>query len=185
MTGVQTCALPIYEPVTFKLLLNHTFEFSPDEKMLITGKTSPNVWCFVVLEGNVIKADDCVVDYEFSGFIQGSSARCEIQGTSTALINIKGECMELKPSDDKDATEAQIYLTIIEGQNPDADLGSLIDCPGYSNPFLSFYPSSSSVLTFNIQDKGSTDTDSGLDFSGLFDYEKSWTLIPVGLFFGP
>ncbi len=75
------------ESVHFKLLLNHTFEFSPDEKMLITGNTSEGVWCFVLLNGNVIEADDCVVDYEFSGYIQGSDARCDIQGASTALIS--------------------------------------------------------------------------------------------------
>jgi hypothetical protein len=173
------------EPVTFKLLLDHTFEFSPDERMYITGNTSPGVWCLVVLNGNVIEADDCVVDYEFSGFIQGSGGRCEIQGASTALIEIEGECMELPPSDDEDATEAQIYLTITEGQDPDADLGGVINCPGYSNTFLSFYPTSFSVMSFNIQENGSTDDDSGLDFSGLFDFDKSWTLLPVGYPFGP
>ncbi|MGD8823262.1 MAG: hypothetical protein PVG63_09195, partial [Anaerolineales bacterium] len=173
------------EPVTFKLMLNHTFEFSPDDRMYITGSTSPNAWCLVVLNGNVIEADDCVVDYEFSGFIQGSDARCEIEGASTALIDIEGECLELRSGDDEDAAEAQIYLIITEGQDPDADLGSVINCPNYSNPFLSFYPASLSVMSFNIQQNGSTDYDSDLDFSGLFDYDKSWTLIPIGYPFEP
>jgi hypothetical protein len=176
------------EPVTFKLLLNHTFNFSPGrdtEKMLITGNTSPDVWCFVLLNGNVIEADDCVVDYEFSGFIQGSDAKCDIQGASTALIEIEGECMALEPSDDENAPVAEIYLTITEGQNPDADPGSVITCPGYSNIFHSFYPTSFSVTSFNIQDQGSTDKDNGVDFSKQFEFSKSWTLIPVGGPFGP
>jgi hypothetical protein len=176
------------EPVTFKLLLDHTFDFSPGrdtEKMLITGNTSPDAWCFVLLNGNVIQADDCVVDYEFSGFIQGSDAKCDIQGASTALIEIEGECMALEPSDDENAPVAEIYLTITEGQNPDADPGSVINCPGYSNIFHSFYPTSFSVTSFNIQDQGSTDKDNGVDFSKQFEFNKSWTLIPVGYPFGP
>ena len=173
------------EPVTFKLLLNHTFEFSPDEKMVITGNTSPDVWCLVLLNGNVIEADDCVVDYEFSGFIQGSDAKCDIQGASTALISIEGECMDAKPSASENDPVAEIYLSIIEGQDPDADLGSVINCPGFSSPYLSFYPASFSLMTFTIQDKGSTDYDSDLDFTGFFDYDKSWTLLPVGLYDTP
>ncbi len=165
-----TC--PHETPVTFKLELNHTFEFSPDEKMLITGNTSEGVWCFVVLNGNHIEADECVVDYEFSGYIQGSDARCDIQGASTALIEIEGECM--------DGNVAEIYLAITEGQNPDADLGGVINCPGFSSPYGSFYPATFSPMAFGIQENGSTDNDSGLDFSGLYDYDKSWTLIPVG-----
>jgi hypothetical protein len=176
------------EPVTFKLQLNHTFNFSPGrdtEKMLVTGNTSPGAWCFVLLNGNVIEADDCVVDYEFSGYIQGSDAKCDIQGASTALIEIEGECMARKPSDDENAPVAEIYLTITEGQDPDADLGSVINCPDYSNVFLSFYPTSFSVMSFNIQDKGSTDQDNGTDFSKQYEFNKSWTLIPVGGPFEP
>jgi len=170
----------------YKLLLNHSFEFSPDEKMVITGNTSPGAGCFLIFNGNVLEADECVVDYEFSGYIQGSDARCDIQGASTALIEIEGECWDTKSTDDENEFVAQVHLTIIEGQNPDADLGGMINCPGYSNIFLSFYPATFSDSTFFfIQDNGSTVNDSGLDFTTFFDYDKSWTLIPATLFLEP
>ena len=172
------------EPVTFKLELNHTFEFSPEERMVVTGNTSAGAWCFVVLNGNVIEADDCVVDYEYSGFIQGSDAKCDIQGSSTALISIEGECLDIKSTGDENDPVAEIYLTITEGQDP-AGLGGALNCPGFSTPYLSFYPGTFSVMTFSIAKNGASDNDSGTDFSGLFDYDKSWTLIPVGYPFGP
>ena len=168
----------------YRLLLNHSFEFSPDEKMVITGNTTPGAGCFMIFNGNVLKAEKCVVDYEFSGYIQGSDARCDIQGASTALIEIEGKCWDAKSMPDEIEFVAQVHLTIIEGQNPDADLGGVINCPGYSNLFLSFYPPTVYVTTFAIQDKGSTAYDSGLDFTTFFDYEKSWTLIPATLFQG-
>jgi len=173
------------EPVMFKLELNHSFEFSPEERMHVTGNTATGAWCYVELNGNVIKADDCVVDYEFSGYIQGSDAKCDIQGASTALISIEGECLDVKSTGDENDPVAEVYLTIIEGQDPDADLGGVINCPGYSNAFLSFYPATFSVMTFGIVENGASDNDSGLDFSGLFEFNKSWTLIPVGYPFGP
>ena len=172
------------EPVTFKLGFNHTFEFSPEERMVVNGNTSAGAWCLVVLNGNVIEADDCIIDFEFSGFIQGSDAKCDIQGASTALISIEGECLDRKSTGDDNDPVAEIYLTIIEGQNPDADLGGVINCPGYSNSFLSFYPATISLMTFGIVENGASDHDSGLDFSGLYDYDKTWSLIPVGYPFG-
>jgi len=172
------------EPVTFKLEFNHTFEFSPEERMHVTGNTSAGAWCLVVLNGNVIEADDCIIDYEFSGFIQGSDAKCDIQGASTALISIEGECLDRKSTGDENDPVAEIYLTITEGQDPDADLGGVINCPGYSNSFLSFYPATFSLMTFGIVENGASDNDSGLDFSGLYDYDKTWSLIPVGYPFG-
>jgi hypothetical protein len=168
------------EPVTFKLELSHTFEFSPEERMHITGNTSAGAWCLVILNGNVIEADDCVVDYEFSGYVQGSDAKCDIQGASTALIEIEGECLDVKSTGDENDPVAEVYLTIIEGQDPDADLGGVINCPGYSNVFPSFYPATFSVMTFGIAENGASDNDSGTDFSGLFEFSKSWTLTPVG-----
>jgi len=174
------------ETISFKLALNHTFEFSPDERMVVTGNTTSSSWCIVTLKDNVIEADECVVDYEFSGYIQGSDARCDIQGASTALIEIEGECWDTKSTDDETEFVARVLLTIIEGQNPDADLGGVINCPGYSNVFLSFYPATFSVSRgFFIQDNGSTAYDSGLDFTTFFDYDKSWTLIPATIFSEP
>jgi hypothetical protein len=172
------------EPVTFKLEFNHTFEFSPEDRMVVNGNTSAGAWCLVVLNGNVIEADDCVIDYEFSGYIQGSDAKCDIQGASTALIEIEGECWDTKSTDEETEFVAAVNLRIIEGQNPDADLGGVLNCPGYSNAFLSFYPATLSHMTFGIAEDGASDSDSGLDFSGLFDYDKTWSLIPVGYPFG-
>ncbi|MFA9403450.1 MAG: hypothetical protein ACERKY_10345 [Anaerolineales bacterium] len=170
----------------YKLLLNHSFEFSPDEKMVITGNTSPGAGCPLILIGNVLTADECVVDYEFSGYIQGSDARCDIEGASTALIEIEGKCWDAKSMPDEIEYVAQVHLTIIEGQNPDADLGGVINCPGYSNLFLSFYPATLTDSTFfKIQKDGYTANDSGLDFTTFFDYDKSWTLIPATLFLDP
>jgi len=105
------------EPVVFKLQLNHTFDFSPGRdtaKMLVKGHTTPDAWCLVTLYGTVIKADDCLVGYKYDGFIQGSDGKCNIQGESTALISIEGECAPGVPGALETVGVAEIYLTIIE-----------------------------------------------------------------------
>jgi len=170
------------EPIVYKLQLNHTFDFSPGRdtaKMLISGHTTPDAWCLVTLNGNVIEADDCIVDYEYSGYIQGSE-RCDVKGASTALISIEGECMDMKPTNNEKDLVAEIYLTITEGQDPDAGLSGTITCPGSSYAYIGFYPPTFSVMSFSIADQGITDNDSDMDFSGQFEFDKSWTLIPAG-----
>lgn len=170
------------EPIVYKLQFNHTFDFSPGRdtaKMLINGHTTPNAWCLVTLNGNVIEADDCLVDYEYSGYIQGSE-RCDVKGASTALISIEGECMDMKPTNNEKDLVAEIYLTITEGQDPDAGLSGTITCPGSSYAYIGFYPPTFSVMSFSIAENGVSDNDSGTDFSGQFEFNKSWTLIPAG-----
>ena len=176
------------EPVVFKLQLNHTFDFSPDrntEKMLINGYTTPDAWCLVVLNGKVIEADDCLVGYKYNGFIQGSDGKCDVQGESTALISIEGECAPGVPNALETAGVAEIYLTITETGNPEADISGAVNCPGFSSAYLGFYPPSFSVMSFGIEDKGSSDFDSGPDLTGQFEFDKSWTLIPTGYPFEP
>lgn len=176
------------EPVVFKLQLKHTFDFSPGrdkEKMLVKGYTTPDAWCLVTLHGTVIKADDCLVGYKYNGFIQGSDGKCNIQGESTALISIEGECAPGVPNALETAGVAEIYLTIIETGNPDADVSGTFTCPDFSDAYLGFYPPSFSVMSFGIEDIGSSDFDSDQDITGQFEFDKSWTLIPVGYPFEP
>ncbi len=177
------------EPVVFKLQLKHTFDFSPGrdtEKMLVKGNTTPDAWCLVTLHGTVIKADDCLVGYKYKGFIQGSGGKkCNIEGESTALISIEGECAPGVPNALETVGVAEIYLTIIETGDPAADVSGAFTCPGFSDAYLGFYPPSFSVLSFGIEDIGSSDFDSDLDITGMFEFDKSWTLIPVGYPFEP
>ena len=176
------------EPVVFKLQLKHTFDFSPGrdtEKMLVKGNTTPDAWCLVTLHGTVIKADDCLVGYKYNGFIQGSDGKCSVQGESTALISIEGECAPGVPNALEIAGVAEIYLTITETGNPEADLSGALNCPGFSSAYLGFYPPSFSVMSFSIMDKGSSDFDNGPDLTGQFEFNKSWTLIPTGYPFDP
>ena len=176
------------EPVVFKLQLKHTFDFSPGRdtaKMLISGHTTEDAWCLVVLRGTVIEADDCLVGYKYNGFVQTSDGKCDIQGESTALISIEGECAPGVPNALETAGVAEIYLTITETGNPDADVSGTFTCPDFSDAYLGFYPPSFSVMSFGIEDIGSSDFDSDLDITGQFEFDKSWTLIPVGYPFEP
>lgn len=160
----------------FKLQLNHTFNFSPGretEKMLVEGRTLPNAWCFVTLNGKEIEPEECLVDYEYNGFIQGSDGKCAIQGASTALITIEGNC-----GNAGDDETPQVYLEITEIQNPDADLSGALNCPGFSSAYIGFYPPSSSIVSFPIQERGASASDSS-DMTGQFEMHKTWTLIPA------
>jgi len=173
------------EVVDFKLQLNHTFDFSPNrdtEKMLVSGHTSPDVWCLVTLKGKTIEADDCIVDYEYSGFIQGSDGKCDIQGASTALISIEGECMEGVDGSEI-AGVAEVYLQITETQDPDADVSGAMNCPGFSSAYIGFYPPSFSVMNFVMEQGGASDSDN-MDMTGQYEMNKTWTLIPVGFLSG-
>jgi hypothetical protein len=163
----------------YKLQLNHTFDFSPNrqtDQMQVTGHTSENAWCLVNVDGIKVEAEDCIVDFDFNGFVQGDDGKCDILGSSTALISIDGECMPGV----KGAEFAEIYLTITETGNPDAMGGGTLDCPNYSGPYIGFYPPSFYIATFLVTDTPDYDTDNGPDLTGQFEYQKKYTLIPTG-----
>jgi hypothetical protein len=170
------------ETTYFKLELGHSFSFSPGgnkELMQVTGSTTGDAWCLVSVEGNRVNAEPCIVGYEYSGFLQTDAGQCDITGTSTALVEIEGECALVDPDATGDKGVAEITLAITETQDPDAGLGGAMNCPEASQPYMGFYPPTFSVMTFLIDDNGSTDTDADdSDISGQFSYQKSWTLTP-------
>lgn len=168
------------EGMVYKLQFNHSWEFKPagqGELMTVSGHTAPNAWCLVSSRGATVEAEPCVIDYQYSGFIQGSDGKCSIEGASTALIEFEGECLEA-PADGDGV--AELYLTIIETQDPDADLSGALNCKNYSGPYLGFYPPTHSTMNFAITRMGSTQTDN-IDLTGQFEFSKSWTLIPSSM----
>lgn len=182
--GLGPVAIACPEDQVYKLQFNHTWEFKPagqGELMTVTGHTSSNAWCLISSSGTKVVAEDCLIDYEYSGFMQTSDGKCDIQGASDALISFEGEC--LQPTTGGDDL-AEIYLTIMEGPNPDADLSGALNCKDYSGPYIGFYPPSHSTMNFLIKDGGATQTDN-IDLTGQFDFTKSWTLIPAGLSTSP
>ncbi len=175
---------PEGQTAVFKLQFNHTWEFKPSgqgELMTVKGHTTPDAWCLINVTGTKVEAEDCVIGYEYSGFLQTSDGQCDIQGASTALVEFEGECMPPTPGGDD---VAEIYLTITEGQDPDADLSGALNCRDYSGPYMGFYPPSFSVMSFLIQQGGSIQTDD-MDETGQFDFSKQWMLIPSGFPFPP
>lgn len=165
----------------YKLQLNHTFTFSPGgnkELMQVTGHTTPDAWCLISINGETVQADPCIVGYEYNGWIQGSDGKCDITGTSTALLEFDGECHMTDPETGKQEGVAEVLLGITEVQDPDADLGGALNCPRASAPYMGFYPPTFSVMSFLIQEGGASDVDSDTDFAGQFEYQKSWTLMP-------
>jgi len=168
------------EEVVYKLQFNHNWEFKPagqGELMTVTGHTTPDAWCLVYSKGTTIEAEPCLIGYQYSGFIQGSDGKCSIEGASTALIEFEGQCMQPSASG---GDVAELYLTIIETQDPDADLSGALNCKNYSGPYLGFYPPSHSTMNFAITKGGSTQTDN-IDLTGQFTFNKTWTLIPSSM----
>ena len=168
-------------PLPYKLELSHTFDFSPNretEKMQVKGHTTQDAWCVLTVEGTKVHADDCVVGFDYHGFVQGSDGKCDISGSSTALISIEGECMPA--AEGQEGPLAEIYLAITEIGDPDADLSGALNCPGHSSAFIGFYPPSFSVMSFPISDSPYSDSDPGPDRTGQFEYTKTYTLIPAG-----
>jgi hypothetical protein len=166
-------------PLAYKLQLNHTFDFSPNrqtEMMQVTGRTSSDAWCLVIVDGTKVEADDCIVDYNYSGFIQGSDGKCDVSGSSTALISIEGECMPGV----KGSEFAEIYLEITESENPDGDISGALNCPGHSSTYIGFFPPSYFIATFPVTDTTSYDTDNGPDLTGQFEFNKHYEFTPSG-----
>jgi len=163
--------------IPYKLQLNHTFDFSPNrqtELMQVSGKTTSDAWCLVFISGTSVQADDCLVGYDYSGYIQGSDGKCDVSGSSTALISIEGECMPGVQGSEF----AEIYLTITETENPDGDISGALNCPGHSGAYIGFYPPSFFIATFPVADTASYDTDPGPDLTGQFEYSKKYILTP-------
>ena len=166
-------------PLAYKLQLNHTFDFSPNrqtEMMQIKGSTTADAWCLVIVDGKKVEADDCVVGYNYSGFIQGSDGKCDVSGSSTALISIEGECMPGV----KGSEFAEIYLEITESENPDGDVSGALNCPGHSSTYIGFYPPTYFIATFPVTDTAAYDTDPGPDLTGQFEFSKHYVLTPSG-----
>ncbi len=166
-------------PLAYKLQLNHTFDFSPNrqtETMQIKGNTSGDAWCLVVVDGTKVEAEDCVVDYTYSGFIQGSDGKCDVSGSSTALISIQGECMPGVQGSEF----AEIYLEITESENPDGDVSGSLNCPGHAGTYIGFYPPTYFIATFPVTDQPSYDTDPGPDLTGQFEFSKNYVFTPSG-----
>ncbi len=166
------------ESAVFKLEFNHSWEFKPagqGDLMTITGNTTPDAWCLIYVEGTRVEAEDCLIGYEYSGFLQTDDGKCDIQGASTALIEFEGECMDVEGQDEG---VAEIYLVITEGPDPDADLSGALNCKHYSGPYPGFYPPSFSVMSFAIESQGSSQTDT-MDETGQFTFTKQWRLIPA------
>lgn len=165
------------QDIVYKLQLNHQFDYSPNRQtdlMQVTGRTSENAWCLVTIAGAKVSADDCIVDYDFDGFMQTDEGKCSITGSSTALISIKGECL---PS--QHGEPPTIFLEITETADPDGVAGGNIDCPGYSGPYLGFYAPSYYIADFPVSDDPTADSTIGPDPGGQFEYLKQYTLIPV------
>ena len=168
------------EGMVYKLQFNHSWEFKPagqGELMTVTGHTTPDAWCLVYSKGATVEAEPCVIGYQYSGFIQTSDGKCSIEGASTALIEFEGECMQAPANSDG---VAELYLTIIETQDPDGDLSGALNCKDYTGPYLGFYPPSHSTMNFAITRGGSTQTDN-IDLTGQFNFSKSWTLTPSSM----
>jgi len=166
-------------PLAYKLQLNHTFDFSPNrqtEIMQIKGGTTTDAWCLVIVDGTKVEADDCLVGYDYNGFIQGSDGKCDVSGSSTALISIEGECMPGV----KGSEFAEIYLEITESENPDGDVSGALNCPGHSGAYIGFYPPTYFIATFPVTDKPSYDTDPGPDLTGQFEFSKNYVFSPSG-----
>lgn len=170
------------ETTYFKLQPSHSFSFSPGgdkELMQVSGSTTGEAWCLIAVTGNRIEAEPCIIGYQYSGWLQTDAGQCDISGTSTALVEIEGECALTDPDASGDEGVAEVTLAITETQDPDASLDGAMNCPGVSQPYMGFYPPTFSVMTFMIDDKGSSDSDvNDSDISGQFSYQKSWTLIP-------
>ncbi|MGD2058728.1 MAG: hypothetical protein PVF85_09495 [Anaerolineales bacterium] len=170
------------ETTYFRLQLNHNFTFSPGgnkELMQVSGNTLGSSWCLVAVTGAKVKAEPCLVDYEYHGWVQTDGGKCDITGTSTALVEIEGDCALSDPDASGDEGVAEVMLAITEGPDPDADLSGAMNCPNISQPYMGFYPPTFSVMSFLIDDQGSTDVDiDESDISGQFSYHKSWTLTP-------
>lgn len=181
VTGPVALACP-GETTFFRLQLNHTFTFSPGgekELMQVSGNTLGSSWCLVAVKGAKVEAEPCLVDYEYHGWIQTDAGKCDITGTSTAMVEVEGDCALSDPDASGDEGVAEVMLAITEGPDPDADLSGAMNCPGVSQPYMGFYPPTFSVMSFLIDDQGSTDVDiDESDISGQFSYHKSWTLTP-------
>jgi hypothetical protein len=166
----------------FKLQLKHSFSFSPGgnkELMQVTGNTTGDAWCLIAVQGNRVEAEPCIVGYQYSGWLETDAGKCDISGSSTAFVEVEGDCAVVDPDASGDEGVAEVTLAITEGQDPDADLSGAMNCPGVSQPYMGFYPPTFSVMTFLIDDGGSTDTDvDDSDISGQFSYQKSWTMTP-------
>lgn len=178
--GLGPVAIACPEDQVYKLQFNHSWEFKPagqGELMTVTGHTTPDAWCLISSRGTSVKAEPCLIGYQYSGFIQTSDGRCSLEGASTALIEFEGECMQPPARGDG---VAEIYLTIMEGQDPDADLNGALNCKNYSGLYLGFYPPTHSTMNFAITSGGSTQTDN-IDLTGQFEFNKSWTLIPSSM----
>ncbi|MCJ7823638.1 MAG: hypothetical protein MUP44_01930 [Anaerolineales bacterium] len=165
------------QEIPYKLQFNHTFDFSPNrqtEIMRVTGQTTADAWCLVFISGTSVQADDCIVGYDYTGYIQGSDAKCDVSGSSTALISIEGECMPGVQGSEF----AEIYLTIMETENPDGDISGALNCPGHSGTYIGFYPPTFFIATFPVTDTAAYDTDPGPDLTGQFEFSKNYSLTP-------
>lgn len=163
------------EPMEINMFLHHTWNFAPNrqtEMMSADGRTGTLADCSLVVHRDKVSMEDCVIPFDNSGYLESDQGRCNINAHGFALISLEdGFC--------KDGV---ITLTFSEILDSDQGYGGTLNCPGFSSPYIPFYPPSLTTREFHIQQGGMSATETmDPDLSGQFRYSKEWTLVSEDL----
>jgi len=158
------------EPMAMSLILNHTWDFSPNrdlEMMKVDGKTAPFVSCPLSVHGSKVTMEDCYFPFTSTGFVNTDAGPCDITASGDAVLSVEGAYCE----------DGKVTLTIIETIDTNVETSGAMNCPNKSQPYIPFYPFSGTTRTFAIVVGGFEQSeDMNPDLSNQFQYHKEWVL---------
>ena len=158
------------EPMAMNLILNHTWDFSPNrdlEKMRVDGSTGAYVSCPLTVHKDQVTMKDCYFPVTNTGYVNTDAGPCDIQATGGAVLSLdSGSC-----------EDGVVTLLVTEMVNADVGLSGAMNCPKSSQPYFAFYPPSINSLEFPIGPSPAYQTEvMDPDLTNQYRYHKEWSL---------
>jgi len=158
------------EPMAMNLILNHTWDFSPNrdvDKMIVNGSTGAYVSCPLTVHKGQVSMEDCYFPVTNTGHINTDSGPCDIEATGGAILSLDAGSCE----------DGIVTLLITEMVDADVGLSGAMNCPKTSQPYFAFYPPSFNSLEFPIGASPAYQTEvMDPDLTNQFRYHKEWSL---------